>query len=198
MRSPGGKTKRTKEGGANSQLCTNSPRLFWKAKAVSAGRALPYRGTGTSAAPVCALGHLPPEGGRLGRAHRDAPLRQRRETDSLRHGEPLPSAPAPAPFRQGGQAAAPIRVCVVPPIGLRPLATLPQVPFPSLLRDGPPTPQGAFSCRCAAIHLVARLRKLRPRFVCHWQRETAIPPEGDGRAPGPCGTGRRVIEFQKG
>ena len=93
MRSPGGKTKRTKEGGAISQLCTNSPRLFWKAKAVSAGRALPYRGTGTSSAPVCALGHLPPEGGRLGRAHRDAPLRQRREIDSLRHGEPLPSAP---------------------------------------------------------------------------------------------------------
>ena len=55
------------------------------------------RGTGTSSAPVCALGHLPPEGGRLGRAHRDAPLRQRRETDSLRHGEPLPSAPLTAP-----------------------------------------------------------------------------------------------------
>ena len=51
----------------------------------------------TSSAPVCALGHLPPEGGRLGRAHRDAPLRQRREIDSLRHGEPLPSAPLTAP-----------------------------------------------------------------------------------------------------
>ena len=94
MRSPGGKTKRTKEGGANSQLCTNSPRLFWKAKAVSAGRALPYRGTGTSSG---ASRHLPRAQGRLGRAHRDAPLRQRREIDSLRHGEPLPSAPLTAP-----------------------------------------------------------------------------------------------------
>ena len=53
MRSPGGKTKRTKEGGAISQLCTNSPRLFWKAKAVSAGRALPYRGRGPHP-PQCA------------------------------------------------------------------------------------------------------------------------------------------------
>ena len=52
------------------------------------------------------------------------------------------------------------------PIGLRPLATLPQLPFPGLLRDGPP---------------MARLRKLRPRFICHWQREAAIPPAGEAR-----------------
>ena len=39
-------------------------------------------------------------------------------------------------------------------------AALPHLPFPGLLRDGPPT---------------ARLRKLRPRFFCHRQREAAIP-----------------------
>ena len=40
------------------------------------------------------------------------------------------------------------------------LARLAALPFPGLLRDGPPT---------------ARLRKLRPACICHWQRQAAIP-----------------------
>ncbi len=60
----------------------------------------------------------------------------------------------------------------------RNLSALPHLPFPGLPRNSPPTPQGALSCRCAAIHLVARLRKLRPCFFCHRQRKTAIPLPG--------------------
>ena len=45
------------------------------------------------------------------------------------------------------------------PFGLT-LARLAALPFPGLLRDGPPT---------------ARLRKLRPACICHWQRQAAIP-----------------------
>ena len=41
------------------------------------------------------------------------------------------------------------------------LARLAALPFPGLLRDGPP---------------MARLRKLRPACICHWQRQAAIPP----------------------
>ena len=52
------------------------------------------------------------------------------------------------------------------------------MPFPGLLRYGPPTPQGAFSCRCAAIHLVARLRKLLAPSRCRWQREGASNSSG--------------------
>ena len=40
------------------------------------------------------------------------------------------------------------------------LARLAALPFPGLLRDGPP---------------MARLRKLRPACICHWQRQAAIP-----------------------
>ena len=65
-----------------------------------------------------------PAGGRLGRAHRDAPLRQRRETDSLRHGEPLPSAPLTAPPEGEPRAAVPARgLCCSP---YRPSATSPR------------------------------------------------------------------------
>ena len=46
------------------------------------------------------------------------------------------------------------------PFGLT-LPALPRLPFAGLLRNDPPT---------------ARLRKLRPRFFCHRQREAAIPP----------------------
>ena len=46
------------------------------------------------------------------------------------------------------------------PFGLT-LARLAALPFPGLLRDGPP---------------MARLRKLRPACICHWQRQAAIPP----------------------
>ncbi len=45
----------------------------------------------------------------------------------------------------------------------RNLSTLPHLPFPGLLRDGPP---------------MARLRKLRPCFSCHRQRKAAIPLPG--------------------
>ena len=60
------------------------------------------------------------------------------------------------------------------------------MPFPGLLRYGPPTPQGALSCRCAAIHLVARLRKLLAPFICHRQREPAILPPAARSRNSPC------------
>ena len=45
----------------------------------------------------------------------------------------------------------------------RNLSTLPHLPFPGLLPNGPP---------------MARLRKLRPCFSCHRQRKAAIPLPG--------------------
>ena len=47
------------------------------------------------------------------------------------------------------------------------LNALPHLPFPGLFHDGPPT---------------ARLRRFRSRFICRWQREAGIPPEGEARA----------------
>ena len=48
----------------------------------------------------------------------------------------------------------------------------------------PPSPCGARKMLQAYAYLCIfrPLRKLRPRFFCHWQREAAIPPEGEARA----------------